>query len=154
MFVLWQASLEDIHHKALFSACVVWIFWGVGFCVRKQAICSWDLPGMRQFRLGFRSLHFQDEEAVGQSVLYISLTSQCTQWYLLSFPLLAGRRTEAQGMPWIRKVGVKESRAEDQPPASTLWAPDTQQHACWHCEDIWNWECVCFVPFLLTGLMR
>lgn len=58
-----------------------------------------------QFRLGFQFLQFQEDEAVKPSVLHISVTSQCTEWYLLSLPPFAGRRTETQGMPYLQKVG-------------------------------------------------
>lgn len=84
---------------------------GMGFCVRKQAICARDLSGMSgKFRLGFQSLQFRDEEVVGQSVLHISLTSQCMERYLPSFPPLAGRKIEAQGMPYVQKAGSLEQK--------------------------------------------
>ena len=153
MFVVWQTSLEDTHHKALFSACVVWRFFGVGFCVRKRAICSWDPSGMSgQFRLSVPSVPAWRGCRTSQCYTSHSPANALNGTYRHSLHLQAGGLKPRECLI-SRRWGL-ESRAEDQPPASTLWAPDAQQHACWHREDIWNWECVCLVPFILTGLMK
>lgn len=105
MFVVLQATLEDIHPKALFSACVIWICFGVGFCIRKQAICSWDLSGMCEQFGPFGS------RLIGFWVPQILLTSQCTERYLLSVPPLASKRTENQRMLYHQKAGVRVQRS-------------------------------------------
>lgn len=88
------------------SSCVVWIFLGVGFCVRKMAICSWDLSGRSgQFRLGFQFLQFQEDESVKQSVLHISVTSQCTVVVPAVIPSTCRQEDRNPGVPYLQKMG-------------------------------------------------
>jgi len=108
----------------------------VGFCVRKQAVCSRDLSAVGgQFRLGFQSLQLWDEETGGQSVLHIPLTSQCTEWDLLSFPPLAGRRTEAQRMLYLQNERIRD---QSRRPASHVHIVGTRHSATclMTCEEI------------------
>lgn len=147
-----QASLA-IHCMTLFSACV-WteIIWG-GILYYKESYSFLGSVCNGQIGLGFQSLQLQAKEAIGQPVPRILLTSPCSEQYLLLFPTLQGGELKPRGCLSSRGWGL-EPRAEAQPPPSTLWAPGTQQCACWHHEEMWNWGRVCCVPFILTGLIN